>query len=623
VHSATVTPSVRSPSPTTPSTFSAFTTLTTSTTSTKSESGRIDHEGNGQPTAPAAVSPVVREAVTTTAATTTAVASVASMGNPTVASQAGRLASLQATLRCRADYADPDSAPPEPDPGGNPFGLALGSGPRANTALHAGAVVGGFVVVSAFAVATLFLAGARYLTTWSHRSANDNGTQRRPLRAAIAWARWPGIVCFAVAYFLQPVVTSSTIGIIYWADNTAAGLIGVVGAVLIVLSFAVVIAQYCRRFRKTFVAVPGEGTDDARTIGAWLFNASTEWEEVKSSLNSDDPQSSPRNLRSDGKKPKMIALKQYGVAFDPYAAHAPWFFVVELAYNAAGGVAGGVAAGTGCVWSAWLSALVTLVYLAVMVVVRPYARRFDAILQVGLMALQGLAAVLAAVDVTQDVDADTPSEVRDAADWCVLLCAVVATAMGVFEIVKAIHHQLRMRLLKLRRRDGLPDGVDASLLVHMEPVGDDASALFGLDMPPASVAQKHAAADMPEAAPPFLQQISQPPPTGRARKMHMPQAMPARDAGCNIGRDTPSASEQHRVADLFRERDLDYAEGARPLLDMPLPPSRAAVDSLSDSPGEFDEALDAILNAAVPIPGTPGSSVARDAAMDEWLDDLL
>jgi hypothetical protein len=238
------------------------------------------------------------------------------------------------------------------------------------------------------------------------------------------------------------------------------------------------------------------------------------------------------------------------------------------------------------------------------------------------MALQGLAAVLAAVDVTQDVDADTPSEVRDAADWCVLLCAVVATAMGVFEIVKAIHHQLRMRLLKLRRRDGLAEGVDASLLVHMEPVGDDASALFGLDMTPASVAQKHAAADMPEAAPPFLQQISQPPPTGRARKMHMPQAMPARDAGCNIGRDTPSASEQHRVADLFRVRDLDYAEGARPLLDMPLPPSRAAVDSCADSPGEFDEALDAILNAAVPVPGTP-PSVARDAAMDEWLDDLL
>jgi hypothetical protein len=622
VHSATATPSVRSPSATAPSTFTRFTRFTTSTTSTKSESGRIDHEGNGQPTAPAAVSPVVREAVTTTAATTTAVASVASMGNPTVASQAGRLASLQATLRCRADYADPDSAPPKPDPGGNPLGLALGSGPRANTALHAGAVVGGFVVVSAFAVATLFLAGARYLTTSSHRSANDNGTQRRPLRAAIAWARWPGIVCFAIAYFLQPVVTSSTIGIIYWANNTAAGLIGAVGAVLIVLSFAVVIAQYCWRFRKTFVAVPGEGADDARTIGAWLFNATTEWEELKSSLNSDDPQSSPRHLRSDGKKPKMIALKQYGVAFDPYAAHAPWFFVVELAYNAAGGVAGGVAAGTGCVWSAWLSALVTLVYLAVMVVVRPYARRFDAILQVGLMALQGLAAVLAAVDVTQDVDADTPSEVRDAADWCVLLCAVVATAMGVFEIVKAIHHQLRMRLLKLRRRDGLPEGVDASLLVHMEPVGDDASALFGLDMPPASVAQKHAAADMPEAAPPFLQQISQPPPTGRARKMHMPQAMPARDAGCNIGRDTPSASEQHRVADLFRVRDLDYAEGARPLLDMPLPPSRAAVDSCADSPGGFDEALDAILNAAVPVPDTP-PSVARDAAMDEWLDDLL
>jgi hypothetical protein len=429
---------------------------------------------------PSAVPVQVTNAVSATAAGATTISSIAAMGNPAVASQAGRLAGLRAALACRADYADPDNAPPPPDPGSNPFDMVVGDSNggvgRGNAALHGGTVVFGLVAVGAFTLATLLgLGGSRHLVTTRNAQAALRPTP--PFGAAVAWARWPGVATFALAYFLQPVVASSVVCLVYASSQPVLGVTAALGLIAIITVLGGCIGGYVKYFRDTFEPIPGEQAMKGSGPATWLFSASTEW--TQKATSPERAEVSSLQASAGGTKLRLNRLKQFGIAFDPYADHAPWYFIVEMMYNAAGGAASGVAAATGCLWSVWLSASIALAYLVIMLVIRPYARRFDLALQAFLAAFQALGAVLAAVDITTDVDPYASSPVRDAADWVVIISAVIATVLGVFEIVKAIHHQLRLRLQKLGRNatGGLQVGAaEARLLMMADDYADPAVA---------------------------------------------------------------------------------------------------------------------------------------------------
>ena len=258
--------------------------------------------------------------------------------------------------------------------------------------------------------------------------------------------------------------------------------------------------------------------------------------------------------------------------------------------------------------SAWLIFIVGVLYILAIAVVRPYARRLDSILQCALALLQAVSGGLSALDVTLNRETSTqddPSAIRSAAETSLTVAGLIATVLGLYEILKAVHHQVQIRLRK-RREASKPR-------THFQPT-DEVEGFDGVPTPelPAPPARTLLVAPAPlVVAPQPRQRIFAPP------SVSPPPAMRG-----NIDVRAYEAAER-TIAELDRraaERSQAYGSHVnRPLLDMhrpamALPTNQSRGDHGSRPTPRSTEAainLDDVLGDDPP-PGRPVANLPDD-----------
>jgi hypothetical protein len=560
--------------------------------------------GSRTPTIPPVAPPInsvpnTVAVATDTTATVTTVLSTASMGNPAVLSQGSRLGSLRLTIECRErenQLRGASDGLPAPPSGfdAHPLGFPIAISSNDSVNGHGGAVVGNIVIIIAFALLFLGLAGLRCVLS------------RGSLARGMAWTRYPACIVFPVTFLLQPISLSATV-LLAWGGY-GIGL-GVAGLLLSCILVAAGIVLYVRKFPGNFIFrrhAPKQYDSRIRRLLSWLMKEKGEWAPTRVK---EAEAGAPQSIIAQGEEHESmldtVELRRFGVLFDPYDDRYAWFLAVELGYNVLQGIACGLQMSLGCVWSAWLSAGLAIVFFLLIALLQPHGRRLDVALQALLAFLQALGAVLASAATNVDND-DLAQALSDAAEDVVSAASMAATLLGVYEMAKAVYEQVEKRQRKLRWKRRATDGTAffdygaEMLLLSETSVG--ASPVFEEELPPPT--------SPPETPPPLASAPAEPEPLSR------PPAPPA----------PPRRAAPPPQLSMLSAFDVDQleAEGYRPLLSTTLPtrsgraapprPGRAAPPRHAN-----DDLLDDILRGDdMPAPLAAGSitSVHLDGLMD-------
>jgi hypothetical protein len=379
-----------------------------------------------------------------TATATTSVLSFASLGNPAVASQGSRLATMRLAIECRqreVAATEADGLPAPPDFQSNPLSFALPSEFARNeaVALHGGSIIVNAAFLLVFTLGSMAVALIRKIVC------------RSSLPRAMAWARSPGVVLFPAMYTVQPVALSATIMVSYGT----VGPIAMGSAVLVGLGAT--ITAGCLTFRGTFwrnfqyEVHKGDGATDGsqgprpgvrwRRIFSWLLRSPGDW----------GPSAATVTAAGQDPGAATVNIRRFGVLFDPYGPRHAWFLAVEVGYLVVSGVASGLAAAAGCLAAAWAGAFLTAAYAAALVTMRPHSSHVDVVLQCTLAVLQAAGSLLAATATTVN-DQDVASALESLANAAVTASAMGAIVIAIYELVKAIYQQVTRRVRGIRAR---------------------------------------------------------------------------------------------------------------------------------------------------------------------------
>jgi hypothetical protein len=538
----------------------------------------------------------VATAMTATVATT--VLSTASMGNPAVLSQGSRLGSLRLMIECPQRASQPlgtSDGLPAPPSGfdAHPFGFPIAISSNDSVNEHGGAVVGNIAIIIAFALLFLGLAALRCVLS------------RGSLARGMAWTRYPACIVFPVTFLLQPISLSATV-LLAWGGY-GIGL-GVAGLLLSCILVAAGIVLYVRKFPGNFIFrrhAPKQYDSRVRRLLSWLMKEKGEWAPTRVK---EAEAGAPQSIIAQGEEHESmldtVELRRFGVLFDPYDDRYSWFLAVELGYNVVQGVACGLQMSLGCVWSAWISAGLAIVFFLLIALLQPHGRRLDVALQALLAFLQALGAVLASAATNVDDD-DLAQALSDAAEDVVSAASMAATLLGVYEMAKAVYEQVEKRRRKLRGKRGATDGTvffdygAEMLLLSETSVG--ASPVFEEELPPPT-----SSPGMPPSLPPAEQEPSHPsgPPA--------PPSPPPRRA---------APPPQLSMLSAFDMDQLE-AEGYRPLMSTTLPTrsGRAAPPRPAPPKHANDDLLDDILRGDEPL---GFCEISLHALLQDGSDDEL
>jgi hypothetical protein len=544
-------------------------------------------------------------AVAKTTDTMATVLSTASMGNPAVLSQGSRLGSLRLTIECRARASQPRGTSdglPAPPSGfdAHPLGFPIAISGNDSVNEHGGAVVGNIVIIIAFALLFLGLAALRCVLS------------RGSLARGMAWTRYPACIVFPVTFLLQPISLSATV-LLAWGGY-GIGL-GVAGLLLSCILVAAGIVLYARKFPGNFIFrrhAPMHYDSRIRRFLSWLMKEKGEWAPTRVK---EAEAGAPQSIIAQGEEQESmldtVELRRFGVLFDPYDDRYAWFLAVELGYNVVQGVACGLQMSIGCMWSAWLSAGLAIVFFLLIALLQPHGRRLDVALQALLAFLQAMGAVLASAATNVDND-DLAQVLSDAAEQVVSAASMTATLLGVYEMAKAVYEQVEKRRRRRRAKRGATDGAvffdygAEMLLLSETSVG--ASHVFEEELPLPTPS--------PETPPPLASAPAEPKPVTRPP---VPPPPPRRAAYEPPRRAAPPP--QMSMLSAF-EMDQLEAEGYRPLISTALPTrsGRAAPPRPAPPKHANDDLLDDILRGnEAPAPLAAGSITS---VLDALLDDV-
>jgi hypothetical protein len=377
--------------------------------------------------------PIVVTVVDSTATVATTTLSLVTMGNPAVASQAGRIAVLRAIATCGGALEPPDRSQ-------SPLALRMGFSDSDVINAHAGAVIGNVALV---VVAALVVGGTLIVGRHHYRKCRRMNTSL--LRSA-AWSRFPGWIGFPYSYFAGFVANSAMM--VALRGDAASAVMCVIIAVIF-LAGPFVAALYLFRsgqFRAAFECVKTETADagsspngprSCRDRWAKCIEPTMDWRE-QSTLGG-------AHSRTD------YRLRQFGMFFDGYVGHEAWFYFVEI------GVLGILASATGaiaelvsCAAGAWALFALYLGYCGLLVRLRPYATPLEMWLQGFVVLVQTMAVALAALQ-HSDTFGDEVSGAQTVATNIVTVASLAIVLLSLGEVVKAIKKQLRRSLKNMRR----------------------------------------------------------------------------------------------------------------------------------------------------------------------------
>ena len=419
--------------------------------------------------------------------------------------------------------------------------------------LHAGAVLCNAALVVGFPVA-VFVLGAlpRLALTAARRSRRDaqppqgpdagaaqptplaeenGGWKRQAVKAAVTWARLPGVSVMAVSYFVQP-LTVSSVALCAIVEATALGkVIGGVGIAFVVLLLAVAVLAFALYFRVVFHFVDTEGGADEKVeVSDPLAIDDTVVDpfavDALDQLLTDEPL--PKRQKKGGLRRYLFnergnwenhgaalrlldLLRRFGMFFDAY--RYSWFLLVELIAAFAGGVVSGIRIVVGCQTGSILDLLVNALLTLSYVVLRPHIRRMELALQLVVQAPMTVAALLAVLGQSDSVGGvDDRELMQSIGSMLVDFSSAMSTLLGVYALVMLAYHQLKIRWRK-RRRSTNDDATAGDALtvttaafesplveITTDPEMDEASSDVSTPRPPALPARENAAM-LPAARP--------------------------------------------------------------------------------------------------------------------------
>jgi hypothetical protein len=374
------------------------------------------------------------------------ISTAAALGNPVVASQGSRLAQLRSALDCsdgNLDVSQPDSTV-------NPFDWSVGGATTPGVSKHVGAVVTGLGINFILLAVAFTVAAVRHFVTRTESS--------RPFIFALHWVRLPSLFLFPLMFTSQAVATSAVVAIGRSEDDAVSIAAGSIGLSILALPAPFLTVLHWKFIRTAFAARKLDTVHFRTNPIRWILHASHDWVSM-----STDP--STARAHEAG----------YGLMLEPYSSNFQWFVVVEIGYSFAGGIAGGLFDVTQCMGPIACNFCMALAHCAMLLIVRPFCRPVDAILQQFCSFVQVAGFICALV-----VQTNSSESARTAGEALALCGSAIATTLGIYEIVQAIHFQVEVR----RRRNE----------VEMDTAADQiGEPLLVFEFTEASAATTHAA----------------------------------------------------------------------------------------------------------------------------------
>ena len=322
---------------------------------------------------------------------TASISSVLSVNNPSMASQGNRLKTLRSIINCQQN-----KEIQELDWTANPTRMSIGSGIGAG---YAGSIIGNIIISVGFCIIVISISYG-YMKfrqiEWS---------------SAIAWARFPAVVSFPIAFFSGSIPASIIVSITM-APPDISSIVASFGSLYIIIPSFIAIYLFLYNFRNTFKS---ETNNETEITLKNFFSSSTEW---------------------SGERDK---IRQFGLFFDGYTDKMFWFFLVEILWvNVCGGFSSSLNNYIKCVGTAWITFSIYMIYLGLLIRFRPYNVPFELIGQTIVAIFQTLALLITAINVSSE----NSDKIKEVAETLATIVSGFITIISFVDLIKAIYMKI-------------------------------------------------------------------------------------------------------------------------------------------------------------------------------------
>jgi hypothetical protein len=154
------------------------------------------------------------------------------------------------------------------------------------------------------------------------------------------------------------------------------------------------------------------------------------------------------------------ALRMFGLVFDPFTQRAPWFAIVDISVAVLCGVSDALASVLPCRVGQVMTMVIFLIYIILILALRPYATVFDFGMQASIALSQLAAAALAIVG-----SGDPASKASTAATFLVLYSTIAASALGLAALTEVLGKLILSQIQRQRDKYDRRSRTSAPLLL--------------------------------------------------------------------------------------------------------------------------------------------------------------